>query len=96
MTEAVKDGVDTLNLSVEPYEPGEDTITFLDVFEIFTLLARRAGVFVVQAAGNKGSDPSSVVSFSPWSVGVVACSTYRSYPATLFLGNGQSWVIRQV
>ncbi|XP_056687122.1 subtilisin-like protease SBT2.4 [Spinacia oleracea] len=87
--QAVKDGVDILNLSVEPDEPGEDTITFLDVFEIFTLLARRAGVFVVQAAGNKGPDPSSVVSFSPWSVGVAACSTDRSYPATLFLGNGQ-------
>ncbi|XP_021766671.1 subtilisin-like protease SBT2.4 [Chenopodium quinoa] len=88
--QAVKDGVDILNLSVEPDEPGEDTITFLDVFEIFTLLARRAGVFVVQAAGNKGPGPSSVVSYSPWSVGVAACSTDRSYPATLFLGNGQN------
>ncbi|XP_074267458.1 subtilisin-like protease SBT2.4 [Silene latifolia] len=87
--QAVKDGVDVLTLSLEPDEPPEDTIIFLDVFEIFTLLARRAGIFVVQAAGNKGPGPSSVVSFSPWSVGVAACSTDRSYSATLFLGNGQ-------
>ncbi|KAL2923471.1 Subtilisin-like protease SBT2.4, partial [Bienertia sinuspersici] len=86
---AVKDGVDILTLSVEPDEPAEDTVTFLDVFEIFMLLARRAGVFVVQASGNKGPGSSTVVSFSPWSVGVSACSTDRSYPATLFLGNGQ-------
>ncbi|KMT04098.1 hypothetical protein BVRB_8g185510 [Beta vulgaris subsp. vulgaris] len=90
--QAVKDGVDILTLSVEPDEPGEGTVTFLDVFEIFTLLARRAGVFVVQAAGNKGPGPSTVVSLSPWSVGVAACSTDRSYPATLFLGNGQKIV----
>ncbi|KAL9243490.1 hypothetical protein vseg_017370 [Gypsophila vaccaria] len=87
--QAVKDGVDVLTLSVEPDEPAEGTITFLDVFEIFTLLARRAGVFVVQAAGNKGPGPSSVVSFSPWAVGVAACSTDRSYSVTLFLGDGQ-------
>lgn len=90
--QAVKDGVDILTLSVEPDEPGEGTVTFLDVFEIFTLLARRAGVFVVQAAGNKGPGPSTVVSLSPWSVGVAACSTDRSFPATLFLGNGQKIV----
>ncbi|KAK9706365.1 hypothetical protein RND81_07G119400 [Saponaria officinalis] len=87
--QAVKDGVDVLTLSLEPDEPAEGTITFLNVFEIFTLLARRAGIFVVQAAGNKGPGPSSVVSFSPWAVGVAACSTDRSYPVILFLGDGQ-------
>ncbi|GAB4826540.1 hypothetical protein Ancab_033434 [Ancistrocladus abbreviatus] len=87
--QAVKDGVDILTLSVGPDEPPEDTITFLNVFEIFLLLARRVGIFVVQAAGNKGPGPNTVVSFSPWAVGVAACSTDRSYPATLILGNGQ-------
>ncbi|GAB2301054.1 hypothetical protein Dimus_035090 [Dionaea muscipula] len=87
--QAVKDGVDILTLSIGPDEPPEDTITFLDVFEIFLLLARRAGVFVVQAAGNKGPGPTTVVSFSPWVVGVASCSTDRSYPATLILGNGR-------
>ncbi|KAH1200624.1 Subtilisin-like protease SBT2.4 [Glycine max] len=48
---------------------------------------KKAGVFVVQAAGNKGPASSSVVSFGPWSVGVAACTTDRRYPASL-LGNG--------
>ncbi|KAL8140327.1 LOW QUALITY PROTEIN: hypothetical protein V2J09_006348 [Rumex salicifolius] len=69
--QAVRDGVDMLTLSVGPDEPLEDTITFLNAFDIFILLARRAGVFVVQAVRNGGPSPSSVVSFSPWVVGVL-------------------------
>ncbi|KAJ4842754.1 hypothetical protein Tsubulata_013375 [Turnera subulata] len=87
--QAVLDGVDLLTLSVGPDEPPEDTLTFLSVFEVSILYARRAGVLVVQAAGNHGPDPSSVVSYSPWALGVAACSTDRTYPATLLLGNGQ-------
>ncbi|KAK6932777.1 Subtilisin-like protease, fibronectin type-III domain [Dillenia turbinata] len=59
------------------------------VFEIALLFARRAGVFVVQAAGNQGPFPSTVISFSPWVVGVASCDTDRIYPGTLVLGNGQ-------
>ncbi|XP_027368653.1 subtilisin-like protease SBT2.4 [Abrus precatorius] len=86
---AVLDGVDILTLSIGPNEPEEHTLTFLSLFDIALLFARKAGVFVVQAAGNKGPAPSSVVSFSPWSVGVAACTTDRRYPASLLLGNGQ-------
>ncbi|KAK9267544.1 hypothetical protein L1049_009972 [Liquidambar formosana] len=89
--QATVDGVDILALSIGPDEPPEDTPTFLNVFDIFMLFAQRAGVFVVQAAGNHGPDAASVVSFSPWAVGVAACSTDRSYPATLYLGNGQNF-----
>ncbi|KAL2628329.1 hypothetical protein AAZX31_07G244900 [Glycine max] len=86
--QAVLDGVDILSLSVGPNEPPESTVTFLSMFDISLLFARKAGVFVVQAAGNKGPASSSVVSFSPWSVGVAACTTDRRYPASLLLGNG--------
>ncbi|KAK7262127.1 hypothetical protein RJT34_29687 [Clitoria ternatea] len=86
---AVLDGVDVLALSVGPNEPVKDTLTFLSMFDIALLFARRAGVFVVQAAGNKGPGSSSVVSFSPWSIGVAACNTDRKYPSSLFLGNGR-------
>ncbi|TKY53980.1 Subtilisin protease SBT2.4 [Spatholobus suberectus] len=85
---AVLDGVDVLTLSVGPNEPPEDTLTFLSMFDISLLFARKAGVFVVQAAGNNGPASSSVVSFSPWSVGVAASTTDRRYPASLLLGNG--------
>ncbi|KAH7838532.1 hypothetical protein Vadar_027760 [Vaccinium darrowii] len=87
--QATQDGVDILTLSVGPDEPPEDTITFLGVFDIFMLSANKAGVFVVQAAGNHGPNTYSVVSYSPWAVGVASCSTDRSYPASLILGDGQ-------
>lgn len=81
--------MDVLTLSVGPDEPPEDTLTFLNMFDIFMLFARRAGVFVVQAAGNHGPDPSSVLSYSPWAIGVAASGTDRTYPSSLLLGNGQ-------
>lgn len=83
------DGVDILSLSVGPDEPPEEALTFLALFEIFMLAAHRAGVFVVQAAGNHGPGPYSVISYSPWSVGVAACDTDRSFPGTLILSDGQ-------
>lgn len=83
------DGVDILTLSVGPDEPPEDTLTFLSMFDIFMLSARKAGVFVAQAAGNHGPGPYTVVSYSPWAVGVAACDTDRRYSSTLILGNGQ-------
>ncbi|WCJ20150.1 Subtilisin-like protease SBT2.4 [Euphorbia peplus] len=87
--QAVKDGVNILTLSVGPDEPPADTLTFLNVFDIVMLFAQRAGVFVVQAAGNRGPDLSTVISYSPWAVGVAACTTDRVYPASLLLGNGR-------
>ncbi|XP_052108250.1 subtilisin-like protease SBT2.4 [Arachis duranensis] len=90
MDQAVSDRVDILTVSVGPDEPPPDgTLTFLNMFEVAMLFARKAGVFVVQAAGNKGPYPSTVVSFSPWAMGVGASTTDRTYPAHLLLGNGQ-------
>ncbi|XP_030533277.2 subtilisin-like protease SBT2.4 isoform X2 [Rhodamnia argentea] len=87
--QAVHDGVDALALSVGPDEAPEDTPTLLSVFDMAMLSARRAGVFVAQAVGNKGPSPSTVLSYSPWAVGVAAASTDRTYPASLLLGSGQ-------
>ncbi|XP_010533791.1 PREDICTED: subtilisin-like protease SBT2.4 [Tarenaya hassleriana] len=88
--QAIMDGVDVLTLSVGPDEPPEDKPTVLGMFDVAMLLARKAGVFVVQAAGNHGPSPSSVVSYSPWVVGAAAGSTDRSYPSSLFLAGGQN------
>ncbi|KAK4343654.1 hypothetical protein RND71_036748 [Anisodus tanguticus] len=86
--QAVLDGVDILTLSVGPDEPPEGTFTFLSLIEIFMLAAHKAGTLVVQAAGNEGPYPYSVISYSPWVIGVAACHNDRTYPATLVLGNG--------
>ncbi|KAG8385789.1 hypothetical protein BUALT_Bualt03G0081800 [Buddleja alternifolia] len=87
--QAVLDGVDILTLSIGPDAPPQDTLTFLGAFEIFMLSAQKAGVFVVQAVGNQGPGPYTVVSYSPWAVGVASCRTDRTYPGTLILGNSQ-------
>ncbi|KAL6990734.1 hypothetical protein U1Q18_008858 [Sarracenia purpurea var. burkii] len=87
--QATADGVDILTLSVGPDEPPEDTLTFLNVFDIFMLFARKAGAFVVQAAGNQGPTPYTVVSYSPWAIGVAASTTDRTYFGSLILGNGR-------
>ncbi|KAI5414534.1 hypothetical protein KIW84_040143 [Lathyrus oleraceus] len=87
--QAVQDGVDIISLSIGPNGPTQDTLTFLSVFDISLLFARKAGVLVVQAAGNNGPSSSSVVSFSPWTVGVAACNTDRRYTSSILLGNGQ-------
>ncbi|CAH1448245.1 unnamed protein product [Lactuca virosa] len=89
MDQAIKDGVDILSLSIGPDEPPEKTITMLSMFDIFMLFAHKAGVFVVQAAGNRGPDSYSTLSYSPWVVGVASCDTDRTYPNSLVLGNGQ-------
>ncbi|KAK1380246.1 subtilisin-like protease SBT2.4 [Heracleum sosnowskyi] len=86
--QATLDGVDILTLSIGPDEPPDDTLTFLRIFEIFMLSARKAGVFVVQVAGNHDPDLYSIVSYSPWAVGVAASCTDRSYFYNLILGNG--------
>ncbi|KAL9146735.1 hypothetical protein ABFS82_13G129900 [Erythranthe guttata] len=87
--QAVLDGVDILTLSIGPDSPPQDTVTFLGAFEIFMLSAHKAGIFVAQAAGNQGPGPYTVVSYSPWSVGVAASGTDRTYPGSLLLGDGQ-------
>ncbi|XP_031397716.1 subtilisin-like protease SBT2.4 [Punica granatum] len=86
--QAIYDGVDILTLSVGPVQPPQSTLTVLGMFDIVMLFARRAGVFVVQAAGNSGPSPSSVISYSPWVVGAAASSTDRTYTGSLLLGNG--------
>lgn len=51
------------------------------------LSAVKAGIFVVQAAGNTGPSPNSMSSFSPWIFTVGAASHDRSYSNSMTLGN---------
>lgn len=88
--QAVQDGVDILNLSLGPNSPPADTTTtFLSVFDLACLEAVRAGVLVVQAAGNGGPYPQTTLSFSPWITTVAAGVDDRTYPNYIDLGNNQ-------
>ncbi|XP_073033329.1 subtilisin-like protease SBT2.5 isoform X1 [Primulina eburnea] len=88
--QAVEDGVDILSLSIGPTSVPSGPSAFLNVLEIELLFATKAGVLVVQAAGNGGPSLSSILSFSPWIVTVAASMTDRKYNNSLILGNGQT------
>ncbi|KAL5974159.1 hypothetical protein ACLOJK_030822 [Asimina triloba] len=88
--QAVQDGVDVLNLSVGPNSPPTTTrTTYLNPFDATLLSAVKAGVFVVQAAGNGGPFPKTMVSYSPWIASVAAAVDDRRYKNHLTLGNGK-------
>ncbi|XP_044472341.1 subtilisin-like protease SBT2.5 [Mangifera indica] len=88
--QAVHDGVDILNLSVGPNSPPATTkTTYLNPFDATLLSAVKAGVFIVQAAGNGGPFPKTLVSYSPWITSVAAAIDDRRYKNHLNLGNGK-------
>lgn len=88
---AVEDGVDILSLSVGPSSVPSGDSAFLNVLEVQLLFATRAGVLVVQAAGNGGPSSRSMLSFSPWVTSVAASTTDRRYTNSIVLGNGQTF-----
>ncbi|KAK9274940.1 hypothetical protein L1049_022196 [Liquidambar formosana] len=90
--QAVEDGVDILSLSMGPSSVPPGPSAFLNVLEMQLLFATRAGVLVVQAAGNGGPSSSSILSFSPWITSVAASITDRKYNNSIKLGNGQSFI----
>ncbi|KAH7365784.1 hypothetical protein KP509_18G046100 [Ceratopteris richardii] len=89
MDQAVQDGVDILSLSIGPSTPPGGVATFFSAMEMAALSAVKAGVFVVQAAGNAGPNPGSIASFSPWIFTVGAGFHNRSYHNSIILaGHG--------
>lgn len=85
----MEDGVDILSLSIGPSSVPSGPSAFLSVLETVLLFATRAGVLVIQAAGNGGPTSSSILSFSPWITSVASSITDRKYRTSIKLGNGQ-------
>ncbi|KAM7254758.1 hypothetical protein ACFE04_019999 [Oxalis oulophora] len=85
--QAAADGVDIINLSVTPNRRPPGIATFFNPIDMALLSAVKAGIFVVQAAGNTGPSPKSMSSFSPWIFSVGAASHDRVYSNSIFLGN---------
>lgn len=61
---------------------------FLTVLELELLFATKAGVPVVQAAGNGRPSSSSILSFTPCITSVAASITDRKYNNSIRLGDG--------
>ncbi|CAN1288000.1 Subtilisin-like protease SBT2.2 [Linum perenne] len=84
---AAQDGVDIINLSITPNRRPPGIATFFNPIDMALLSAVKAGIFVVQAAGNTGPSPRSMSSFSPWIFTVGAASHDRVYSNSITLGN---------
>ncbi|KAG5029618.1 hypothetical protein JHK87_013132 [Glycine soja] len=85
--QAAQDGVDIICLSITPNRRPSGIATFFNPIDMALLSAVKAGIFVVQAAGNTGPSPMSMSSFSPWIFTVGATSHDRVYSNSLCLGN---------
>nr|CAD1828137.1 unnamed protein product [Ananas comosus var. bracteatus] len=85
--QAAEDGVDIISFSITPNRRPPGIATFFNPIDMALLSAVKAGIFVVQAAGNTGPSPKSMSSFSPWIFTVGASSHDRIYNNYLVLGN---------
>lgn len=86
-SQAAQDGVDVISLSITPNRRPPGIATFFNPIDMALLSAVKAGIFVVQAAGNTGPSPKSMSSFSPWIFTVGAASHDRVYSNSMILGN---------
>uniref|UniRef100_A0A7N0V9V9 Uncharacterized protein n=1 Tax=Kalanchoe fedtschenkoi TaxID=63787 RepID=A0A7N0V9V9_KALFE len=86
--QAAQDGVDIINLSITPNRRPPGIATFFNPIDMALLSAVKAGIFVIQAAGNTGPSFGSMSSFSPWIYTVGAASHSRVYENSIILGNG--------
>ncbi|CAN6689342.1 unnamed protein product [Malus baccata var. baccata] len=85
--QAAQDGVDIISLSITPNRRPPGIATFFSPLDMALLSAVKAGIFVVQAAGNTGPSPKSMSSFSPWIFTVGSASHDRNYSNSIMLGN---------
>uniref|UniRef100_A0A5B7BDU8 Putative subtilisin-like protease SBT3.5 n=1 Tax=Davidia involucrata TaxID=16924 RepID=A0A5B7BDU8_DAVIN len=85
--QAAQDGVNIISLSITPNRRPPGIATFFNPIDMALLSAVKAGIFVVQAAGNTGPSPKSISSFSPWIFTVGAATHDRVYSNSIVLGN---------
>ncbi|KAF3786157.1 Subtilisin-like protease SBT2-2 [Nymphaea thermarum] len=85
--QAAQDGVDIISLSITPNRRPPGIATFFNPIDMALLSAVKAGIFVVQAAGNTGPSFKSISSFSPWIFTVGAAAHDRTYSNSVVLGN---------
>ncbi|CAL4947255.1 unnamed protein product [Urochloa decumbens] len=85
--QAAEDNVDIISLSITPNRRPPGLATFFNPIDMALLAAVKAGIFVVQAAGNTGPSPKSMSSYSPWIFTVGASAHDRVYNNYVILGN---------
>ncbi|KAL9674782.1 hypothetical protein QQ045_002981 [Rhodiola kirilowii] len=86
--DAIADGVDIISLSVGGSTPKN---YFEDSIAIGSYHAMKNGILSSMSAGNNGPDYFTTTNVAPWSLGVAASTTDRSYVTSVKLGNGQTY-----
>jgi subtilisin family serine protease len=84
--QAVADGVDVINYSVEG-----STTSFLEAAQIAFLFAADAGIFVAASAGNSGPANFTVAHPGPWVTTVAAGTHNRNGEGSTQLGNNVTY-----
>ncbi|KAL1193134.1 Subtilisin-like protease SBT4.9 [Cardamine amara subsp. amara] len=85
--DAIADGVDLISISLGDDKPD---MYEKDSIAIGAFHAMAKGILTVQAAGNSGPDPGSVISVAPWILSVAASTTNRRIVSKVVLGNGKT------
>jgi len=84
--QAVADGVDVINYSVEG-----STTSFLEAAQVAFLFAADAGIFVAASAGNSGPANFTVAHPGPWVTTVAAGTHNRNGEGSVRLGNNVTY-----
>jgi subtilisin family serine protease len=84
--QAVADGVDVINYSVEG-----STTNFLEAAQVAFLFAADAGIFVAASAGNSGPANFTVAHPGPWVTTVAAGTHNRNGEGSVRLGNNVTY-----
>jgi subtilisin family serine protease len=87
--EAIADGVDVISLSLGAV--GQPPNFHEDQMAIGAFNAIRKGIVVSASAGNSGPGEFTAVNIAPWFLTVGASTINRRFPATVVLGNGETF-----
>ncbi|TVU03714.1 hypothetical protein EJB05_50745, partial [Eragrostis curvula] len=87
--EAIADGVDVISFSIGP--TGAIPEFYEDAKAIGAFGAVREGIVVSASAGNSGPGEGTVANTAPWVLTVAASTINRRFPATVVLGNGETF-----
>ncbi|XP_003598301.3 subtilisin-like protease SBT4.8 [Medicago truncatula] len=91
--DAIADGVDVITVSLGVPYAAE---FFNDPVAIGAFHAMEKGILTLQAAGNFGPEPSSVISVAPWLFSVAATTIDRKFITKLILGNGKTLIGKSI
>ncbi|KAK3155446.1 hypothetical protein QOZ80_2BG0203400 [Eleusine coracana subsp. coracana] len=86
---AIADGVDVISFSIGAN--GQAPKFYRDSTAIGTFRAVRKGIVVSASAGNAGPGEFTAVNIAPWILTVGASTVNRQFPATVVLGNGETF-----